>query len=101
MNSIRNTILQGDCIHVMQRLSSGSVDLILTDPPYLAAQLGAHKSPRHLFLGHRATDAGRLQALATSSSNSAPHDVHIPFGLSVPAGTDFVLPRVTLESPRV
>lgn len=34
MNS-RNVILHGDCITLMQRLASGSVDLILTDPPYL------------------------------------------------------------------
>ncbi len=31
----RNAILHGDCIPLMQRLASGSVDLILTDPPYL------------------------------------------------------------------
>lgn len=31
----RNRVLQGDCITVMQSLPSGSVDMILTDPPYL------------------------------------------------------------------
>lgn len=31
----RNAILHGDCITLMQRLRSGSVDFILTDPPYL------------------------------------------------------------------
>ncbi|MQW85979.1 DNA methyltransferase [Sinorhizobium saheli] len=31
----RNTILWGDCITLMQRLPGGSVDFILTDPPYL------------------------------------------------------------------
>lgn len=31
----RNTILWGDCITLMQRLAGGSVDFILTDPPYL------------------------------------------------------------------
>lgn len=30
-----NTILQGDCISVMQSLPTNSVDFILTDPPYL------------------------------------------------------------------
>ncbi|MAH51512.1 site-specific DNA-methyltransferase [Candidatus Pacearchaeota archaeon] len=30
-----NTIHQGDCLELMQRLESGSVDLIITDPPYL------------------------------------------------------------------
>jgi DNA modification methylase len=31
-----NTVLQGDCIEVMRQLRSGSVDFVLTDPPYLA-----------------------------------------------------------------
>ncbi|WP_293402058.1 MULTISPECIES: hypothetical protein [unclassified Neorhizobium] len=31
----RNTILLGACINLMQRLPGGSVDFILTDPPYL------------------------------------------------------------------
>ncbi|OBQ66492.1 DNA methylase (plasmid) [Mesorhizobium loti] len=30
-----NTVLLGDCIEQMQRLAAGSVDFILTDPPYL------------------------------------------------------------------
>jgi len=30
-----NTIIQGDCVDVMQSLPAGSVDFILTDPPYL------------------------------------------------------------------
>lgn len=35
MRPARNTILHGDCITLMQRLPGGSVDFILTDPPYL------------------------------------------------------------------
>lgn len=31
----RNTVLQGDCIAVMASLPKASVDLVLTDPPYL------------------------------------------------------------------
>lgn len=30
-------VLQGDCIQVMRSLPSSSVDMILTDPPYLVA----------------------------------------------------------------
>jgi len=30
-----STVLHGDCIEVMQHLPSGSVDFVLTDPPYL------------------------------------------------------------------
>ena len=32
-----NSILQGDCIERMQQLPGGSVDFILTDPPYLVS----------------------------------------------------------------
>jgi len=35
MRPVRNTILYGDCISLMQRLPGGSVDFVLTDPPYL------------------------------------------------------------------
>lgn len=38
---------------------------------YFTAQLGAHQSHRHLFLGHRAADARGLQALTASRSNFA------------------------------
>ena len=31
----RNTILHGDCVTLMDTLPAGSVDFILTDPPYL------------------------------------------------------------------
>lgn len=31
----RNTVIHGDCLAVMPTLPSGSVDFILTDPPYL------------------------------------------------------------------
>jgi DNA modification methylase len=33
--SLRNTVIHGDCIEVMRRMPSASVDLVLTDPPYL------------------------------------------------------------------
>ncbi|WP_197284048.1 MULTISPECIES: DNA methyltransferase [unclassified Shinella] len=38
----RNAILHGDCITLMQRLRSGSVDFILTDPPYLVRYRDRH-----------------------------------------------------------
>ncbi|HVB87697.1 MAG TPA: DNA methyltransferase [Candidatus Dormibacteraeota bacterium] len=31
-----NTVSQGDCIEIMRRFRSSSVDFVLTDPPYLA-----------------------------------------------------------------
>lgn len=30
-----NTVLRGDCVEVMSRLPEGSIDFVLTDPPYL------------------------------------------------------------------
>jgi DNA modification methylase len=31
-----NTILQGDCLDILPQLTAGSVNFVLTDPPYLA-----------------------------------------------------------------
>jgi site-specific DNA-methyltransferase (adenine-specific) len=36
----RNTIFQGDCIDTMRRFERGSVDFILTDPPYITHYRG-------------------------------------------------------------
>jgi site-specific DNA-methyltransferase (adenine-specific) len=36
----RNTIFQGDCIATMRRFERGSVDFILTDPPYITRYRG-------------------------------------------------------------
>jgi site-specific DNA-methyltransferase (adenine-specific) len=35
-DQVRNTIIHGNCIDVLPRLPAGSVDFVLTDPPYLA-----------------------------------------------------------------
>ena len=37
MSAPRNTIIHGNCIEIMAAIPPGSVDFILTDPPYLAA----------------------------------------------------------------
>jgi len=34
-NSILNHVITGDCLRVLPQLPTGSVDLVLTDPPYL------------------------------------------------------------------
>lgn len=36
MAESRNTILQGDCLKILPTIPPGSVDFILTDPPYIA-----------------------------------------------------------------
>lgn len=33
--SFANTILHGDCVEVMRQMAAGSIDFILSDPPYL------------------------------------------------------------------
>ena len=30
-----NTVLQGDCVPIMRGMQSGSVDFVITDPPYI------------------------------------------------------------------
>jgi 16S rRNA G966 N2-methylase RsmD len=32
----RNAVIHGDCLDILPRLATGSVDFVLTDPPYLA-----------------------------------------------------------------
>lgn len=31
----RNTLIHGDCLHILPQLAAGSVNFILTDPPYI------------------------------------------------------------------
>jgi adenine-specific DNA-methyltransferase len=35
MNTVSNSIVQGDCLSILPQLASCSVDFVLTDPPYL------------------------------------------------------------------
>ena len=37
MSALPDTIIHGNCIQVMEGMPAGSVDFILTDPPYMAA----------------------------------------------------------------
>jgi DNA modification methylase len=30
-----NTVMHGNCVDVMSRMPSGSVDFVITDPPYI------------------------------------------------------------------
>lgn len=36
MAAPRDTILQGDCLKILPKLAPGSVNFILTDPPYIS-----------------------------------------------------------------
>lgn len=35
-NGVLNQVVQGDCIHVLAQLASASIDIVVTDPPYIA-----------------------------------------------------------------
>ena len=34
IESIKNTVIHGDCLEVMKQIPDGSVDLTVTSPPY-------------------------------------------------------------------
>lgn len=42
-----NTIIQGDCIDVMKSMDAGSVDFVLTDPPYLVNFQSNRRKVKH------------------------------------------------------
>ena len=43
-NGLLNTITQGDCLDVMERIPDGSVDITITSPPYnLGIDYGSYK----------------------------------------------------------
>ena len=47
------TIFQGNCLDVMPSLQARSVDLVLTDPPYLVGYEGRWDSDRRQIIGDR------------------------------------------------
>lgn len=40
------SVVQGDCLELMQQLDDGSVDAVITDPPYCETSLGWDKWPK-------------------------------------------------------
>jgi adenine-specific DNA-methyltransferase len=36
MSTPSNVIIQGNCLDILPQIDAGSVDFILTDPPYIA-----------------------------------------------------------------
>ena len=44
--SIRNTLWLGDCLEVNKMLDGGSVDLVVTDPPYLVNYQSNHRKDK-------------------------------------------------------
>lgn len=40
---MENTIITGDCIEIMRKMENKSIDLVLTDPPYNAKNIGPHQ----------------------------------------------------------
>jgi DNA modification methylase len=37
-----DTVLHGNCVEIMSGMQSGSVDFVITDPPYIASRAIAH-----------------------------------------------------------
>jgi predicted methyltransferase len=67
---IPNTILQGECIDLMRRMTTHSVDFILTDPPYITR----YRSRAGETIANDANDSGsdRRSPKCTGSSNRTP-----------------------------
>jgi predicted methyltransferase len=40
ISSLRSRVIHGDCITMMRTMGSKSVDLVLTEPPYLSTLFG-------------------------------------------------------------
>lgn len=59
MENLLNKVTQGDCLEVMKRIKAGSIDLIITDPPYkIEAGGGAGRMRSGIF--HRNKGDRRL-----------------------------------------
>lgn len=50
-----NSIIQGDCLQIMSQIPDGSIDLIVTDPPYKLTQRGSSGT----MSGYWTTDAAK------------------------------------------
>ena len=61
-----NTVLQGDCVEVMRRFRSCSVNFVLTDPPYLAHYCSRECTYKMLF------EIGRAPSVETIDCASSP-----------------------------
>ena len=53
----RNKIILGDCFEVLKKIESGSIDLVVTDPPYLIKNTKA---------GGKGSFAKRIQKIKNS-----------------------------------
>lgn len=57
MSAIRsNTILHGDCLHVLKTVPSGSIDAIITDPPYGISYHGTRRKDKTRWFPKIAND---------------------------------------------
>lgn len=45
------TIYHGDCVEILPHLPAGSVDFVLTDPPYLVGYQGRWDGQKHVIVG--------------------------------------------------
>lgn len=54
IEELKNIIIQGDCLEVMKEIPDGSIDLVVTDPPYNMAYSGRGKI--NSFVGFKNDD---------------------------------------------
>ena len=47
MENFVNKVIQGDCLEVMKGIPDGSIDMILTDPPYGMSFRSNHRKEKH------------------------------------------------------
>lgn len=63
------TVYHGDCLDVLPALDAGSVDAVITDPPY-ALSLAGREQGRPAMLGHLATGRERRGAFAYGGAHT-------------------------------
>ena len=52
-----NTIIQGDCLEVMKQIPDKSIDLVLTDPPYLVNWQSNRRDVKHKLIENDNNDS--------------------------------------------
>lgn len=72
-----NTILHGDCVELLQAVPAGSVDFVLTDPPYLVNYVD--RSGRRVANDGKADDHWLVPAFAGIHRAMKPNTVCVSF----------------------
>lgn len=99
MNKVRATILQGDVLERLRKLKSGSVNLIVTSPPYFNARMYCEDAVRLSATADKTTrkKCKRLKLTGVVSRSAVPADLE---GYFVPADLEgyFVPAEIGMEA---